>query len=80
MFLKSRHQLSLGYSRHHEAEADRIGIRIAQDAGYDGAALARFFEYIEQEEKQDDTFSWYATHPSNLDRIKQIKSHAQQIK
>ena len=70
---------SLAYSREHESEADRIGLALAAKAGYDPAALARFFEQL------DDSSGfagpgWLSTHPSNQDRIAEIKRLADEIK
>lgn len=67
--------LSLSYSREHEEEADRLGVRTAQEAGYDGTALARFFESLEKEGGVDGP-SWMSTHPSNHDRIEKIRSYS----
>ncbi len=70
---------SLAYSREHESEADRIGLALAAKAGYDPAALARFFEQL------DDSSGfagpgWLSTHPSNQDRIAEIKRLADEIR
>lgn len=67
--------LSLRYSRRHEAAADRIGIATAQAAGYDGAALARFFEKIEEDYGPGGP-DWMSTHPANTDRIRAIRDQA----
>ncbi|WP_325168773.1 M48 family metallopeptidase [Paracoccus caeni] len=67
--------LSLSYSRHHEAEADRLGVATATAAGYDGVALARFFEALEEDFGADGP-SWLSTHPAHGDRIERIRDMA----
>ncbi|MBO9476134.1 M48 family metallopeptidase [Shimia sp. R11_0] len=59
----------LAFSRAHEAEADRIGVRLATEAGYDGKGLARFFETLQSEQLD---LPWLSTHPSFERRIKEI--------
>ncbi len=70
---------SLAYSREHESEADRIGLTLAAQAGYDPAALAQFFRQLDD----DSGFSgpgWLSTHPSHQDRIAEIERLAGEIK
>lgn len=67
--------LSLSYSRQHETEADRLGVRIANKAGYDGAALAGFFELLAAESEGTGP-GWLSTHPAAGDRIMQIRAYS----
>ena len=78
MLLEGGLLLSLSLSREHEREADRIGLTLAARAGYDPAALARFFERF----SADDTGggpSWLSTHPDTGERILEIRRLAEEI-
>lgn len=67
--------MSLSYSRDQEGQADRLGIATAEAAGYDGAALATFFETLQQGEG-DGGPEWFSTHPGMEDRVRQIREVA----
>jgi Zn-dependent protease with chaperone function len=62
--------LSLAYSREHESSADRFGLRLSHDAGYDPAGLKLFFERISVMTGESDR--WFSTHPSSKDRVEAI--------
>ncbi|MCY4548827.1 MAG: M48 family metallopeptidase [Defluviicoccus sp.] len=70
--------LSLSYSREHELEADRIGVSLAARAGYDPAALARFFERMSAGDKGGGS-SWLSTHPPTGERVREIRRLAEEI-
>lgn len=59
----------LSFSRTHEAEADKIGVRLASEAGFDGKGLARFFQALEAEQLD---LPWLSSHPSFESRIEAI--------
>ncbi|WP_412552942.1 M48 family metallopeptidase [Shimia sp. MIT1388] len=61
----------LSFSRNHEAEADKIGVRLASEAGFDGKGLARFFQALEAEQLD---LPWLSSHPSFESRIEAITS------
>ncbi|MDO5632793.1 MAG: M48 family metallopeptidase [Paracoccus sp. (in: a-proteobacteria)] len=77
MLREGNAMLSLSYSRQHEAEADRMGVRIATEAGYDGAALARFFDQLQQEYGSQGP-AWLSSHPASDERARQIRDYARQ--
>ena len=60
--------LSLAGSRAAEAEADRIGIALMRDAGYDPNGMARLFEVF-LEEAGPGGGGWLSTHPGVAERI-----------
>ncbi len=62
--------LSLAYSRDHENSADRFGLSLAQDAGYDPDGLKKFFEWVTKNAIEPP--QWLSTHPSSAERIKEI--------
>ncbi len=65
----------LHYSRKHELEADRLGIRYAYRAGYDPNGMVTFFEKLEALQKHEPSLIevWFSTHPPTSERIKQAE-------
>lgn len=60
----------LRYSRLHEDEADREGLRLLQAAGIDPAGMIAFYRTMaEKEPHQAETVSSLSTHPDTGDRI-----------
>jgi predicted Zn-dependent protease len=68
------------YSREQELEADRIGIRLAAQAGWDPRALGEFLGTLERAETvaghASGRSSFFATHPSTPDRVAKIEAMA----
>lgn len=65
--------LSLSFSREQESEADQVGLRLADAAGYDPTGLKEFFEALAAE--VGDGGGWFSTHPGNQDRIEEIDAY-----
>jgi hypothetical protein len=68
----------LSFTRDQEAQADRLGVHIAFDAGYDPKALTEFFQRLESIEPSSRN-SWdlmQRTHPFSIDRINTISEYA----
>jgi predicted Zn-dependent protease len=68
------------YSRKQETEADRIGIRLAAQAGYQPIALADILERLERDVRsqsgKENHFSIFDSHPMTATRLKDIQRHA----
>jgi Zn-dependent protease with chaperone function len=63
----------LRYSRLHEDEADREGLRLLQAAGIDPAEMIAFYRIMEAKDPRDIAASSYlSTHPSTNDRIEKL--------
>lgn len=62
----------LPYSRKHEYEADRLGLIIMAMAGYDINVAPGFWERMS--EGKGGTMEFFSTHPSDENRIKQIRA------
>ena len=65
-------QTQLSYSRDYEREADRLGLRALETAGFDPHAMATFFEKMQRASRvaDDGTMPGYLrTHPVTLERI-----------
>lgn len=60
----------LPYSRAHELEADRLGVRLMADAGYDPAGATAFWErLIARNAQSQRPIAWLSTHPADDDRL-----------
>lgn len=71
-------QRQINFTRNHELEADRIGIRTLTAAGYDPAGMASFFQRLEQQSRLygDGMPEILRTHPVNTQRIAEARARA----
>jgi len=72
-------QNQLNFSRDMEREADRVGLGIATQAGFDGQGFVGMFEKLQQSSRLNDTgaFPYLRTHPLNTERIAEMQSRQQ---
>lgn len=67
----------LRYSRLHEGEADREGLRLLQTVGIDPAEMIAFYRIMQAQHLHDVAASSYlSTHPDTDDRIKKLMALA----
>jgi len=66
----------LAYSRDFEREADAIGITLLAGAGYDPAAMARFFNKLERHGGIGGAPEFLRSHPLSYNRIAEAESRA----
>ena len=71
--------VALSYSRGAEEEADRRSVELMKAAGYEPAALARFFAILEGKLGDRDETSMLSTHPGTPARQRYIRDYAQQL-
>jgi predicted Zn-dependent protease len=75
---------SSSYSRRQESEADRLGLRLAADAGYNPVKLAGMLQQIERDVQMQtghrSQFSFFNSHPMTPDRVYEINSEAHKVK
>lgn len=71
--------LALSYSRAAEAEADRRSVELMAKAGYDPAAIARFFTLLEEKLGDKSGTNILSTHPGTPERKKEITDYARII-
>lgn len=69
------------HSREHEKEADRVGMRILAQSGYDAKAMPRFFERLHKQtalHQFDQAFipSFMQSHPFTAERLSEATSRA----
>jgi len=62
----------LPYSRSHESQADKLGLRIAARSGFDPRAAVRFWEKMNEANPQSLP-QFLSTHPSNETRIRDLQ-------
>jgi len=67
----------LAYTRSFEREADRIGIRLLSDGGYDVSAMAGFFERLAEGSRYAgvEVPEFMRTHPVTNDRIAEARDN-----
>ena len=64
-----------GYAQHFETEADKVGLQLMAEAGYDPGEALRLFEHLKKEletENLKEPF-FFATHPQLQQRIENAK-------
>lgn len=73
-------QAQLNYSRQHELEADRIGIKLMAEAGYNPRAMPAFFETLYKQTRvvSSDVPEFLSTHPVTENRIADTRNRAEQ--
>lgn len=73
---------SMAFSRSNEREADRVGMQIMTQAGYDPRAMPRFFATMNQQNQLNQTANLYLpsfvrSHPLSNERLSEAQSRAQ---
>lgn len=69
----------LPYSRHHENEADEVGLILMTMAGYNPEAAAIFWRKMQQEAGGSPP-QWLSTHPNPANRIQNLERQAAELK
>lgn len=79
-------QRRIDFTRTHEAEADRLGIRTLDRAGYDPKAMAVFFETLQKMVRVNQggderlrTPDYLQTHPVTLTRVSEARQRAERM-
>lgn len=73
-------QKQINFTRANEQEADRIGLQILANSGYDPRAMPRFFEELQQAGQlyENLQFEFLRTHPVTTSRIADTLNRAEQ--
>jgi len=71
----------LSFSRDAEREADRVGLMLLRDAGFDAQAMARLFQKLAQAGRYYETAapSWLRSHPLTSERIADVQTRIQSL-
>lgn len=75
-------QRRINFTRANEREADRIGIQLLYEAGYDTAAMADFFQRLQTASRYTDPKfipEILRTHPVTVNRIAEAKERAERL-
>lgn len=72
--VSSQYFVMLPYSRKHEYEADKIGLMYMSKAGYKPEAAVTFWSKFSQENEGQAIPEFFSTHPSDANRIENIKA------
>ncbi|MES2940145.1 MAG: M48 family metalloprotease [Pseudomonadota bacterium] len=72
-------QNQLNFSRDMEREADRIGLGVLTQAGFDPQGFVAMFEKLQQAQRHNDngSFPYLRTHPLNTERVAEMQSRQQ---
>jgi beta-barrel assembly-enhancing protease len=75
-------QSQLDFTRKHEKEADRIGLKILQDADFDPQGMSAFFERLQKAGRfhENGAPSYLRTHPLTYERLADIQSRTRGMK
>lgn len=75
-------QAQINFTRQHEAEADRIGIRTLAQAGYDPEGMVSFFEKMDRVTRAsgEGPPEYLRTHPVNVSRIAEAADRAERMR
>jgi predicted Zn-dependent protease len=74
-------QTQLNFTREHEREADRVGVQILQEAGFDPHAMATFFERLQRATRvyEAGAPSYLRTHPLTFERIADVQNRVENL-
>lgn len=64
--------LSLSFSREQETAADKFGLALAKEAGFDPGGLKVFFRTMGEKYGDREPAQWMSTHPNSAERVKAI--------
>jgi predicted Zn-dependent protease len=74
-------QAQINFTRHNEKEADRVGMQVLEEAGFDPRGMPAFFERLQASVRLTDSArlpEWLRTHPLTLSRISDSRNRAEQ--
>jgi predicted Zn-dependent protease len=74
-------QTQLNFTREHEREADRVGLQILQDSGFDPHAMVTFFERLQRATRvyEGGAPSYLRTHPLTFERIADVQNRVEHL-
>ena len=73
-------QRQINFTRHNEMEADRVGIQMLADAGFDPREMTGVFETLQAAARYSQTPpEFLSTHPLTSDRIAEARERAERL-
>ncbi|MGB0966036.1 MAG: M48 family metalloprotease [Litorivicinus sp.] len=68
---------ALAYSREHEREADRVGLQLLEQAGFDGRGMANMFEtMLASQRLSSQPLAYLSSHPLSSERVADSRGRA----
>jgi predicted Zn-dependent protease len=79
--LAATRQSAINFTRTHEYEADRIGIQLLSDAGYNPRSMVDFFEVLRRRVALNTTeqMEFLRTHPLTNNRISEARNNSSRL-
>ncbi len=79
--LAASRQSAINFTRTHEYEADRIGIQLLSDAGYNPRGMVDFFEVLRRQVALNTTeqLEFLRTHPLTINRISEARNNSSRL-
>jgi predicted Zn-dependent protease len=79
--LAASQQSAINFTRTHEYEADRIGIQLLSDAGYNPRSMVDFFEVLRRRTSLSgpEQLEFLRTHPLTSNRISEARNNAARL-
>lgn len=73
-------QKQINFTRAHEKEADRVGMRLLIDSGFDPRGMPIFFEHLQKRTRMYSNVvpEFLSTHPITVNRISDSRNRAEQ--
>ena len=74
-------QAMVSFTRENEYEADRLGIALLQNAGFDSRGMAEFFKILDRNSGNSEfqNIEYLRTHPINQNRVSEAESRVKPI-
>lgn len=74
-------QTQLNFTREHEREADRVGVQILEQAGFDPHAMVTFFDRLQRATRiyEGGAPSYLRTHPLTFERIADVQNRVDHL-
>jgi predicted Zn-dependent protease len=70
--------VTMRFGRQDELESDRLGVRIASEAGYDPRSLIALMKILEESSEGNRPPEFFSTHPNPENRIERIQAAIQE--
>ena len=71
--------ITMKHGRDDEIEADKLGLRLMREAGYDARAMIRVMQVLEQASAANRQPEFASTHPSPANRIQKIREELDKV-
>ena len=71
--------VSMRFGRQDELEADRLGVRLGSEAGYDPRSMIELMKILDQSSQGNRPPEFFSTHPNPENRIQKIQQAIQEV-